>query len=265
MRRPVRTPEGREPTMIDTTRTARLLALAAAVTLTAGTACGSDDSSGLDDTTTTGSADAAETVATSAAAPTTETPGTDPPPSAPPTAVAPEADTTTTESADTGDRSGELPPTDAVAALDNAYTFRGGTPDPASLPASVDEVEAHWYRSGDALAVVYVGLDPEVDACPGNSANTVDGFVFVSNASLPNASCPDFPTLIDSDENQGVQLCDGRVGYRTLIPADTVGQLFASVERPDPDPTVQGVGITGFVEVLDPASLPELTAEQLAC
>ena len=86
---------------------------------------------------------------------------------------------------------------------------------------------------------------------------------FVSNAELPNAACPDFPTLIESSDTQGVQICDGRVGYLTLIPADTAGQLFASIEKPDP--TVSGVGVTGAVVLSDASQLPEVDPAALAC
>ena len=156
-----------------------------------------------------------------------------------------------------------FPESPVVATLADAYTFQGGTPDPLLLPAQPGEVEAHWYRAGDVLAVVYVGLDATVDACPGNSALTANGFEFVSNAELPNGSCPGFGTRIDNSGTQGVKVCDGQVAYLTLIPSDTVAQLFSSIEKPDPD--VLGVGLTGSVALADPSSLPDVDPAALEC
>jgi hypothetical protein len=150
-----------------------------------------------------------------------------------------------------------------VATLNTVYSFDGGEIDFAQLPALPDEVEAHWYSSGDVLAVVFVGLSADVDACPGNSINTATGFEFVSNAPLPNGACDDFPTLIENSADQGVQICDDRVGYLSLIPTGVPGTLFASIEKPDPD--VTGVGITGSVDMPDPSVLPEISHDQLAC
>jgi hypothetical protein len=147
--------------------------------------------------------------------------------------------------------------------LSNAYDFSGGAPDPALLPAEVGAVEARWYRSGATYTIAYVGLDPAVDACPGNSILTATGFEFVSNAELPGAACPDFPTRIESDATQGVEVCDGVVFYRTLIPVESTGQVFASVERPVPD--VGGVGITGAGAIDDPSSVPELDLATVGC
>jgi hypothetical protein len=147
--------------------------------------------------------------------------------------------------------------------LNQAYTFQQGIPDAEKLPAPVGAVEARWYRTPDVFAVVYRGLDAGVDACPGNSVLTVDGFEFVSNAPLPAGACDDFPTLIDNSADQGVMICDGLVGYLTLIPSDTVGTFFASIEKPDPD--VQGVGLTSAVDIPDPAAVPEIDPAVLSC
>lgn len=176
-----------------------------------------------------------------------------------------EAETTTTTEATTTVDPAEvngLPDTPVVAPFDQAYTFQQGIPDPETLPAQVGTVEARWYRTSGGLAVVYAGLDATVDACPGNSALTANGFEFVSNAPLPNGVC-DFSTLIENTATQGVQICNGVVGYLTLVPSDTVGTLFASIEKPDPD--VIGVGLTSTVDVADPATLPEIDPAALSC
>ena len=141
--------------------------------------------------------------------------------------------------------------------------FQQGSPDVAKLPAAPGTVEARWYRTADGYAVVYAGLDAAVDACPGNSALTANGFEFVSNAPLPNGACDTFPTLIENTDAQGVRTCNGVVAYLTLIPAETTGTFFASIEKPDPD--VIGVGLTTAVEISDPSILPEVDAAALSC
>ena len=235
----------------------RTIAALTTITLVAA-ACSSDADSGADDTSGTTAADSAPTVTQAA---TTQ------PATTQPATTQPATDTTTaaptTESPTTTSDTGALPATPVVAQLADAYDFQGGTPDPALLPAQPGEVEAHWYRAGNVLAVVYVGLDATVDACPGNSAMLPTGFDFVSNAELPDAACPDFPTRIENSASQGVQVCDGQVAYLTLIPTDTSGQLFSSVERPVPD--VNGVGLTGAVVLADPSVLPEIDPADLAC
>lgn len=226
---------------------ARLFAAAFSLVLLA-SACGDDgdttDDAASETTTTVG------TTTTEAESTTTEAE----------TTTTTEATTTTTEDS-VGANS--LPDTPAVASFNQAYTFQQGIPDPESLPAQVGEVEARWYRTPAGYAVVYAGLDASVDACPGNSALTANGFEFVSNAPLPNGVCDEFPTLIENTAGQGVQICDGIVGYLTLIPTDTVGAFFASIEKPDPD--VIGVGLTSSVEIADPTSVPEIDPAALTC
>ncbi len=213
------------------------------------------------------------TVAATEAAPTTTEPVTTVPVTTVPATAQPERAPTTEPKAapttgaeppaTTQSVAPALPETPVVAKLADAYTFQGGTVDPSLLPAQPGEVEAHWYRAGDVLAVVYVGLDATVDACPGNSALTSNGFEFVSNAELPNGSCPGFGTRIENGDTQGVKVCDGQVAYVTLIPSGTVGQLFSSVEKPEPD--VVGVGLTGSVALADPSSLPDVDPALLTC
>ena len=156
-----------------------------------------------------------------------------------------------------------LPDTPAVVVFEQYYDFQQGIPDVAKLPAAPGTVEARWYRTADGYAVVYAGLDAAVDACPGNSALTANGFEFVSNAPLPNGACDTFPTLIENTDAQGVRTCNGVVAYLTLIPAETTGTFFASIEKPDPD--VIGVGLTTAVEISDPSILPEVDAAALSC
>jgi hypothetical protein len=158
-----------------------------------------------------------------------------------------------------------LPDTPITAVLEQAYAFDQTQPDPADLPAQPGEVTAMWYRAGATLAVVYDGLDPMVATCPGNSAQTTAGFDFVSNAALPNGSCDSFPTLIESNATQGVQLCGDRVAYLTLIPVDYAAVLYSSIETELDGVSGGGVGITGAVLLDDPTALPDVDPSLLAC
>ncbi len=161
---------------------------------------------------------------------------------------------------------GQLPGTTVAAPLGNPYDFAQGTPDPALLPVADGSVEAQWYRAGDVYAVVYAGLDVGVDACPGNSIGLPTGdFDHVSNAPLPQASCADFATLIENTADQGVQICGERVSYLTLIPSETAGVLFASIEAPEESAGGGGVGLTSAVQVDDPSAVPEVEIGLLAC
>jgi hypothetical protein len=248
-------------------KTLRKVALATVVVMIAASCSSSDDSS---DSSTDSASPATTALATDPPAtdpPATDPPATDPPTTDPPATDRPATDPPVTEplatDAPPSTEAPALPTTPVVAVLDRAYYFTGGEPAPGEAPAEPGDVEAHWYSSGDVLAVVYVGLSPLVDACPGNSLQLADGFEFVSNAPLPSGSCDDFPTLIDNSADQGVQICGDRVGYLSLIPTGVPGTLFASIERPDPD--VTGVGVTGLIDLPDPSILPEITHDQLAC
>ena len=176
------------------------------------------------------------------------------------------SDETDTDDAQRPDEAtGELPETLVVARLDDAYDFAGEVPDPSLLPVPEGSVEARWYRAGDVYVVVYDGLAPDVNVCPGNSAQLATGFDYVSNALLADATCEGFRTLIENTAEHGVQICDGRVSYLTLIPSDTVGALFASLEVLEASAGGGGVGLTGSVHVDDPSAAPEVEVSLLAC
>ena len=198
------------------------------------------------------------TTAPATTAPATTAPATTAPATTAPATTAP----ATTAPATTVAPGPDLPDTPATAPIDQAYSFDGSAPDPDLLPAQPGEVTARWYRAGAVLAVVYDGLVPDAPACPGNSAQTTAGFDFVSNAALPGMSCDDFPTLIESDASQGVQLCGTTVSYLTLIPSDYAAVLYSSIERPVDG---GGVGVTGFVLVEDLTTLPEIDPSLLSC
>lgn len=188
----------------------------------------------------------------------TQAPPTDPATTVPPMTAVP---TTTAAPTTTSPGSTALPDTPVFAVLEQAYSFDQGAVSADDLPAQVGEVTARWYRAGAVFAVVYDGLSPQAPACPGNSAQTQAGFDFVSNSPLPGVEC-DFPTLIESDENQGIQLCGDRVAYLTLIPSTYVSVLWSSVERQIGD---GGVGVTGAVLVEDPSLAPEIDPATLSC
>lgn len=240
------------------TKSQRILALTASAVLIAASCGGSSESS---DSSASASSPATDPPATDP--PATDPPATDPPATDPPATDPPATDPPATDPPVTDPPAPPLPDTPVVATLNRVYAFDGSEPDFSLLPALPEEVEAHWFTSGDVLAVVFVGLPVDVDACPGNSIQTATGFEFVSNAPMPAGACGDFPTAIDNTASQGVQICGDRVGYLSLIPTGTAGTLFSSLERPDPD--IGGVGITGFAELPDPSVLPEIALDQLAC
>lgn len=234
----------------------RCAALAAGLILIVAACGGNDDS---DSESTSAATDETAAATSPSTEPVTSSAPTDPPQTTPTT-----PETTEAESAPepTTPAAPELPETPANAPIEQAYDFAGAAPDPDLLPAQPGDVTARWYRAGAVYAVVYDGLDPEAPACPGNSAQTTAGFDFISNAPLPGTTCDSFPTLIESNATQGIQICGDRVSYLTLIPSDFVAVLYASIEREIDD---GGVGLTGFVLVEDPMTLPEIDPAELAC
>lgn len=231
---------------------AKVITILIAASLLAASCGGSDDESAS----TTTMTDAPETTE---APNTTAEPATTDAPTTTEATTTTEAPTTTEDSAD-----GALPDSPVVIILDQSYDFVGGTPDPALLPAAPGTVEASVYRTATTYAVVFRGLGLDVDACPGNSALTPAGFEFVSNAPLPAGTCDSFPTLIENTAAQGIQICGGQISYLTLIPADTIAAIFVSVEKPV-DTGVNGVGISGSVDIPDPAAAPEIDVASLSC
>ena len=72
-----------------------------------------------------------------------------------------------------------------------------------------------------------------------------------------------YQTRIENSSTQGVQICGDQVGYLTVIPSDTVAQVFASVEAPDD--AVGGYGITAPALIDDPSVVPEIDPASLSC
>lgn len=248
-----------------TSRQRRLIvALAVSIALIAA-GCSSGDDDAAPDEPAAETESAAEADPTSPPPEPTATPEpapTEPPPE--PTATPqPEPEPTEPPAEPEPEPAPELPATPATVLVTDAYSFDGGVPDLTLFPAQPGEVTVSWYRAGPTYAVIYAGLDATVDACPGNSVLTAAGFEFVSNAELPNGACPDFATRIDNGPTQGVKVCDGTVGYLTLIPSETVGTFFASIEKPVPE--VRGVGLTSTVDITDPSVVPEIDPAALSC
>lgn len=170
------------------------------------------------------------------------------------------AETTGDTAAATGDT---LPASPVTATLDTFYDFPNGTLDGVTLPFSAGDVRAWWYIEGDFYTLLYQGLPADSSACPGNSLQLASGmFDFVSNAALGVIDCSPSPTGIENTADAGVVVCGTQVFYRTLIPADVTGALFASVEIYDAE--LNGIGATSMVATA-PGQAPELDLSVYGC
>lgn len=169
--------------------------------------------------------------------------------------------TTTTAQAPPATSETGFPETPAAAFLAQTYLFGAeqGIPSADQLPFPANSVSVHWYRSDGFYVVTYGGLAPELAVCPGNSIQTSTGFEHVSNAPLAGADCSFAPVVAEAPN--GVVTCNRMVSYVTLIPADTEGALFGTVEVMTDG---VGVGLTSQV-VADPASIPEIGREVIDC
>ena len=247
----------------DDDRRPRAVGAAAAGALLLVAACASDGDAEVDETTS--AAPDTTVVETTAAPDTTVPPSTEATTTAAPTTEPPATEPPTTQATTTAAPTTDAPPpiSDVAVVLADSYRFDGSLPDPAELPVAPGAVTVRWYRTTTNVVAVYEGLDPDVATCPGNSVLTSVGCEFVSNAGLDETLCGALPTFIPSDASGGLQLCDGTVSYLTLIPADTPGRYFASIETPTPDGN--GVGVTGSVLVEDPSSLPEIDPSTVSC
>ena len=235
----------------------RPVALLMALAMLFGACGGGEDSTGSTTSTATPPTSAASSTSTSTSSTTSTTVAVTT------TAAAPTTTQATSTTAGSAGGAVAIPASPASAVLNQSYTFQGGTPEPELLPAEPGTVEARPHRVGVVYAVAYVGLDPQATACPGNSILTSAGFDFASNAELEGAECSSFPTLIESNDEQGLRICNDTVVYLSLIPSDLAGQLFSSIEVPVAD--IGGVGLTGSVAVTDPTTVPELDLGSIGC
>lgn len=118
-----------------------------------------------------------------------------------------------------------------------------GTPltqSPGAVVPVDDEVKAYFNNgSNGTLIAIYhgPGLSDPTDLCPGNSLQTASGFEFISNAPASPGACDGFPTDVGS-----VRVCTGNVWlYQTMIPNDSSGTLWASLEA-TVDGTIANMG-----------------------
>jgi hypothetical protein len=158
-----------------------------------------------------------------------------------------------------------LPPTPVSAVLGQAAgstykveigTFKQLTFETSELPAVPGSVQAYWFKSGGRYVVAFVGFDPAAAGplCPGSSIQTDKGFQFVSNAPTEAGSCNGYTTLT-SDPLVGPRVCHNTLLYVTLIPSDTQGLLYGTVEALADNGTAI-VGLTSTVQ--SSADIPEI-------
>ena len=108
-------------------------------------------------------------------------------------------------------------------------SFVGAPAQPYSASPIVEgEVKVYFNNGTDGTIVaVYhgAGLADPTGLCPGNSL-FAGGFDFVSNAPAAEGACDGFPTDVGS-----VRVCTSNVWlYNTMIPNDSVGDLYGSLE-----------------------------------
>ena len=137
-------------------------------------------------------------------------------------------------------KTAELPSTPVRAALMQTFASKGAAFDPAKLfpPGSV---EAHWYVSNGSWVVYYKGLDLSRTGplCPGNSIKTATGFAHESDSPTEAGACDGVVSKVASAP-VGVRLCGVRVLYLTAIPSSESGTLYGTIEKGQPDGSVQG-------------------------
>jgi hypothetical protein len=155
----------------------------------------------------------------------------------------------------------ELPATPVKAALTQTFASKGATFDPAKLfpPGSV---EANWYISGGSWVVFYKGLDLSQTGalCPGNSIKTATGFAFGSDSPTEAGACNGVVSKVASAP-VGVRLCGIRVLYLTAIPATESGTLYGTIEKGQPDGSVQGM----TSQAPSSTSAPKIDLDKLGC
>jgi hypothetical protein len=154
-----------------------------------------------------------------------------------------------------------LPPTPVRAALTQTFASKGATFDAARLfpPGSV---EADWYVSGNLWVVYYKGVDLSRTGplCPGNSIKTATGFADESDSPTATGACDGVVSKVASAP-VGVRLCGVRVLYLTAIPASESGTLYGTIEKGQPDGSVQGA----TSQAPSSTSAPKIDLDRLRC
>ena len=223
--------------MLHTIRISRRVLGAAAAMMLLLSACGDDDDAAtsdevqdivddlLEDDTTDDDADDD--------APADDTPADDTDEPADDTADEPADDTGDEPADDTGDDA----PEPTVGVISESFV---GHP---SVGNAVDGEVKVYFNNGESGFIVAIyhgaGLADPTGLCPGNSLNTGgNDFSFISNAPTSEGACPSdiFTTDVGS-----VRVCtSGVLLYQTMIPNDSEGLLFGSLEAVGPDGTIVG-------------------------
>lgn len=182
------------------------------------------------------------------------------------------ADTTTTTAAETTTTAAETTTTEASTTT--APPPQAVTVDPTPVRAVLEpyneggaalfpagSVEANWYQWDGFYVVLYRGWDAEAATpiCPGNSIQTADGFLNVTNSPYNGTAdeiCVGTPKI--AEPPAGAYACGPLLYYLTEIPVTEVGNLFGTLEVSD------GSGPVGQTSAVasDAANTPEFQPDQ---
>ena len=146
------------------------------------------------------------------------------------------------------------PPTEVTAVLGSdpateTYFARSSDDyDAAVMGIEPGTVTAEWFRAEGFFVVFFDGIDKEATGglCPSAFIEGAADGDFMANAPAAGADCS--AIVINELPNQAVRTleCGGSLAYRTAIPDDQVGTLFASLEKPVPTSS-GGSGIMGIM------------------
>jgi hypothetical protein len=109
-------------------------------------------------------------------------------------------------------------------------SFVGAVAVPYSAEPIVEGDVKVYFNNGTSGNIVAIyhgdGLSDPTGLCPGNSLFSNGGWDLVSNAPATEGACEGFTT-----EPGSVRICTSNVWlYQTLIPNDSVGDLYGSLE-----------------------------------
>jgi hypothetical protein len=169
-------------------------------------------------------------------------------------ADAPSDDPTASLEAETTQRSSPvsevefaLPQSGVSAPLDRPYGFNADQSSrqapPGEYPFPVNSVTARWYQSDGFYVVYFEDFPLDEPLCPGASIQlATGGFANAGNSPTGEGGCEGVPTL--KEPPVGPYICgDGLVLFRTAVPIETQGELFASTNRQQNDGS--GAGVLG--------------------
>lgn len=162
------------------------------------------------------------------------------------TAAVDTSDTTTT-TATGSNRAAGIAVSPLTVPLDQGY----GDGEPA---VAAGDVTVSWYQADGMYVALYSGEGSgDLPAlCPGNSLALPSGeYDFISNAPTAAGGCDG----VDTTEVTEVVVCDTAWIFPTLIPADSEGQLFASISS-----SGTTAGVLGFVATVPDVPEIDVTA-----